>query len=200
SFTAVCSHLSTANLGPRWQASIDRSRSPASYKRSVRVAGSLTTIPVSMSSRSYWKRQCSRRSTLVSTSFVPDPKGISMKHWPDPGIGSDLGPLVTPAEIARSGLCVGCGSCAKRMQWDKNGFLKPRSSSPQGASFALQCPFSPRAPNEDDISKEKFSDAPQVDDRIGRFEAAYVGYVAEPSFRRDGSSGGLTSWVAAELL
>ena len=36
------------------------------------------------------------------------------------------------------------------------------------------------------------------DDRIGRFEAAYVGQVAEKPFRLNGSSGGLTSWVAAE--
>src|SRR3546814_19862684 len=35
---------------------------------------------------------------------------------------------------------------------------------------------------------------------IGRYEAAYVGYAVEENFRSLGSSGGLVSWVAADLL
>ncbi|WP_330970821.1 coenzyme F420 hydrogenase/dehydrogenase beta subunit N-terminal domain-containing protein, partial [Lysobacter sp. A3-1-A15] len=35
---------------------------------------------------------------------------------------------------------------------------------------------------------------------VGRFEAAYVGHVAEQDFRLRGSSGGMVSWVATELL
>ena len=120
-----------------------------------------------------------------------------MKHWPE-SQGSE--PLPTPGDMARAGLCVGCGSCAERMRWDKNGFLKPEASSVPPASFAQQCPFSPAAADEDAISAERFAGASSVDPRIGCFEGAYVGYVAEPSFRPNGSSGGITSWVAAELL
>jgi coenzyme F420-reducing hydrogenase beta subunit len=120
-----------------------------------------------------------------------------MKHWPE-SQGSE--PLPTPGDMARAGLCVGCGSCAGRMRWDKNGFLQPEPSSVPPASFAQQCPFSPAAADEDAISAERFAGASSVDPRIGCFEGAYVGYVAEPSFRPNGSSGGLTSWVAAELL
>jgi coenzyme F420-reducing hydrogenase beta subunit len=120
-----------------------------------------------------------------------------MRHWPEP---TARRPAFTPANIVRSGLCVGCGSCAERMQWDKNGFLKPDRGAPTPSSFARQCPFSPVAPNEDEIAGERFANAPISDPRIGRFEAAYVGHVAEASFRPNGSSGGLTSWVAAELL
>ena len=71
---------------------------------------------------------------------------------------------------------------------------------PVPQSFAQQCPFSPVAPNEDELAGERFADAPVTDGRIGRFEAAYVGHVAEHRFRPNASSGGLTSWVAAELL
>jgi coenzyme F420-reducing hydrogenase beta subunit len=102
--------------------------------------------------------------------------------------------------MARSGLCVGCGACAERMRWDRNGFLKPESSSVPEPLFAQQCPFSPEAVNEDAIAAQRFPSAPLNDNRIGRFEAAYVGYAAENEFRPNGSSGGLTSWVAAELL
>lgn len=108
-------------------------------------------------------------------------------------------PEANPGTLARAGLCVGCGSCAERMRWDKHGFLKPESLAPV-SSFAEQCPFSPKAQNEDEIALARFPDAPGSDRRIGRFEAAYVGHAAEDPFRRDGSSGGLTNWVAAELL
>jgi coenzyme F420-reducing hydrogenase beta subunit len=108
-------------------------------------------------------------------------------------------PDLNPAGMARAGLCIGCGSCAERMRWDKNGFLKPVGGAPP-ATFAQQCPFSPAAPNEDEIADSRFPDAPTADPRIGRFEAAYVGHAVEDPFRRNGSSGGLTNWVAAELL
>src|SRR5581483_6208643 len=120
-----------------------------------------------------------------------------MKHWPDQPYSRQ--PL-TPAKMAQAGLCVGCGSCAERMGWDRNGFLKPEGGAPVPQSFAIQCPFSPLAPNEDAIAAERFRGAPNADGRIGRFEAAYVGHVAEAGYRPNASSGGLTSWVAAELL
>jgi len=120
-----------------------------------------------------------------------------MRHWPDPASGKQP---YTPAEMSRAGLCVGCGSCAERMRWDKNGFLKPEPGTPVPESFAQQCPFSPAAPNEDQLAAERFAGAPTADARIGPFEAAYVGHVAESGFRANASSGGLTSWVAAELL
>jgi coenzyme F420-reducing hydrogenase beta subunit len=68
------------------------------------------------------------------------------------------------------------------------------------AQFSHQCPFSPAAADETQIANDRFAAAPHEDGRIGRFEAAYVGHALEDPFRRNGSSGGLTSWVAAELL
>jgi coenzyme F420-reducing hydrogenase beta subunit len=90
------------------------------------------------------------------------------------------------------------------MRWDKNGFLKPDGPgdwlNTPTETLSRQCPFSPSAASEDDIAWQRFPAARHEDGRIGRFEAAYVGHVAEDPFRPNGSSGGLTSWVAAELL
>jgi coenzyme F420-reducing hydrogenase beta subunit len=90
------------------------------------------------------------------------------------------------------------------MGWDRDGFLKPdgpREWLEQPSEvFSHQCPFSPAAANEDAIAAERFDEAPHANAHIGRFEAAYVGYAVEDPFRQQASSGGLTSWVAAELL
>ena len=106
-----------------------------------------------------------------------------------------------PQDIVKPSLCIGCGSCSAAMHWDRDGFLKPDAPGVASSErFPRQCPFSPAAPNEDEIARERFAMAATSDPRIGRFEAAYVGHAVEDPFRRNGSSGGLTSWVAAELL
>jgi coenzyme F420-reducing hydrogenase beta subunit len=68
------------------------------------------------------------------------------------------------------------------------------------AALARICPFSPHADDEDRIAAARFPAAPHSDPRLGRFEAAYVGHAAEEGYRAGGSSGGMVSWVAAELL
>ncbi|MFL6734029.1 MAG: Coenzyme F420 hydrogenase/dehydrogenase, beta subunit C-terminal domain [Sphingomicrobium sp.] len=117
--------------------------------------------------------------------------------------------LVSPGDVVRSGLCIGCGGCVSRepkarMSWDEYGQLKPQGPDDwyggRTETFSRQCPFSPSAPNEDVIAREQFPHSAESDLRIGRFEEAYVGHAIEYPFRDNGSSGGLVSWVAAELL
>jgi coenzyme F420-reducing hydrogenase beta subunit len=131
-----------------------------------------------------------------------------MQPFPDPRSGG-AERLVSPRDIVRSGLCIGCGSCAAnqpdaRMVWDRDGFHKPEGPASwyeaPSEAFTRQCPFSRAATDEDAIALDRFAQAPEADRRIGRFEAAYVGHVAEGPFRPLASSGGLTSWIAAELL
>src|SRR4051794_40962374 len=131
-----------------------------------------------------------------------------MKRFPAPRLGG-AGRLYSPAEIVRSGLCIGCGSCAAAhpsadMRWDDDGFLKPTGPDDwyeAPSEFISQhCPFGPSAANEEVIATERFGSAAASDAAIGRFEAAYVGHSAEEAFRPAGSSGGLTNWVAGELL
>lgn len=110
--------------------------------------------------------------------------------------------------MARSGLCVGCGACAAasgpsaRMSLDAYGQLKPAGAwrKARDASLASLCPFSPHARDEDVIAGLRFPQAPYHDGRLGRFEATYVGYAAEGQFRERGSSGGMATWTAHELL
>ena len=88
------------------------------------------------------------------------------------------------------------------MAWDAFGQRQPRGpgTAEPSVAFARTCPFSPHAANEDTIAAARYPQAPLADGRVGRFEAAYVGHVEEGTFRAGGSSGGMVSWVAAELL
>ena len=88
------------------------------------------------------------------------------------------------------------------MAWDRFGQRKPAGAdlAAPSPSFARTCPFSPTARDEDAIARARFPDASHADARLGRYAANYVGHVEEGPFRASGSSGGMVSWVAAELL
>jgi coenzyme F420-reducing hydrogenase beta subunit len=128
------------------------------------------------------------------------------QHFPDPLAREER---LSPRDIVRSGLCIGCGSCVSdvpeaAMRFDGHGLLKPEGPPEwyraRTAGFAKRCPFSPGAANEDTIALGRFPRALAADSKIGRFDGAYVGHVAEEEFRLNGSSGGMVTWVAAELL
>ena len=113
---------------------------------------------------------------------------------------------LAPADVVRSDLCIGCGACVgmvpsaqAQMGWDRHGQLKPRGESAREA-FARICPFSPDAADEDAIAETRFPAAAQTHPLLGRLERAFVGHAAEGDFRHSGSSGGMVSWTAAELL
>ena len=119
-------------------------------------------------------------------------------------------PRLSPRDVVRAGLCIGCGSCVAasggrgRMRMDAYGQLRP--SGPRSwyaertAEFARTCPFSAAALDEDQIAETLYPEAPRQDAQVGRHIAAYVGWAEEGDYRRAGSSGGLVSWTAAALL
>ncbi len=117
---------------------------------------------------------------------------------------------LSPKDIIGAGLCIGCGSCAGQsngqahMKFDTYGQLKPAGNkqwkNKPSETFTRTCPFSPAAKNENELAAELFADIPEQDGYIGRYRSAYVGFAAEDDFRLQGSSGGMVSWVAAELL
>ncbi len=86
------------------------------------------------------------------------------------------------------------------MAMDRDGLWKPDTASDGGADFATRCPFSPAAADEDAIAAARFPAAARHSDLLGRHKSTWVGHVAEGGFRAIGSSGGMVSWVAAELL
>lgn len=109
---------------------------------------------------------------------------------------------LAPADVAAAGLCIGCGACGRQMRFDPHGLLEPAGvrAGEADEGFARICPFSPSAPNENAIAAERWPSAPHRHELIGSYEAAFVGYAAEDGYRAAGSSGGMVSWVAAELL
>lgn len=119
--------------------------------------------------------------------------------------------LYSPGDIVRSGLCIGCGICVAisnrqdtRMKFDNLGELKP--SGPDkwyknpSALFTATCPFSPEAKNEDELSSLIFHTGTEKHPATGKYFSNRVGYVKENNYRMQGSSGGLVSWVATELM
>jgi len=118
--------------------------------------------------------------------------------------------MLSPNDIVRSGLCIGCGSCAVQsndagatMKLDKYGELKPGGSDwhqQKSKNVNYTCPFSPGAMNENEIAAIRFPESKRRDQFIGSFESAYVGYASEDDFRLKGSSGGMVTWVATELM
>src|SRR5215218_1258849 len=114
-------------------------------------------------------------------------------------------PVLSPRAIARSGLCIGCGSCVSqeadlsgaRIALDRYGQYKPAGPPEwlrrRSSEFARTCPFSPTARNEDELAADLFPDAQHHDAAVGRYRSAYVGYVAQEDFRERGSSGGMVS-------
>ncbi len=118
---------------------------------------------------------------------------------------------VSPRDMVSSGLCIGCGGCVAqarpeqaRLEWNRDGQRNPAGDPDwyrrRSEGFSACCPFSPHAMNEDEIAGQRFPAAAAQDDYIGRFDAAYVGHAAEAGYRERGSSGGMVSWVAGELL
>ena len=118
---------------------------------------------------------------------------------------------ISPREMADAGLCTGCGACVAalgegraRLAWARDGQLKPAGPPEwmdrRTPALSRLCPFSPQARDETQIARARFGDAPHDDPFIGRYREAWVGYASEPGYRERGSSGGMVSWVAAELL
>jgi coenzyme F420-reducing hydrogenase beta subunit len=124
---------------------------------------------------------------------------------------SNMPNLVSPEEIIAADLCIGCGVCVAQaedkqsfMSFDQYAQFKPHGDASflktSSATFSSTCPFSPSSCNEDELAKQLFTPKANHDAALGRFVKTYVGSVNEGDFRNQGSSGGLVSWIATELL
>ncbi len=119
--------------------------------------------------------------------------------------------MYSPKDIVRSGLCIGCGICVAyaerhdtKMKFDRYGQLKPAGPGEwlnhRSEEFSNICPFSPGSKNEDELSLQQFEEDGQLDASIGFYLSNFVGHVAEDNYRMQGSSGGMVTWVATELM
>lgn len=79
----------------------------------------------------------------------------------------------------------------------------PPARDPAGTAsedrLARLCPMSGAGRDETAIAADLFPDLP-VSAALGRHRSCLAGHVAEGAFRAEGGSGGLVSWLAAELL
>lgn len=118
---------------------------------------------------------------------------------------------VSPKNLIEEGLCIGCGSCVAlsgipeaKIGFDRYGQLIPKGPeewlNEPGERFNKTCPFSPVSQSENELAQKIFSADSRYCDASGYFQKAYVGSVAEQDFRLQGSSGGMVSWMATELL
>ncbi|MCB5954622.1 Coenzyme F420 hydrogenase/dehydrogenase, beta subunit C-terminal domain [Enterococcus sp. CWB-B31] len=105
--------------------------------------------------------------------------------------------------------CSGCGLCAaldKRytMEIDENGCIKANYRPSDSEQFSVErvCPFSNQSKNETELGELIFGDTKDIqqDVNLGFFLNTFVGNVKEDSYRLNGSSGGIGSWVTDKLL
>lgn len=62
------------------------------------------------------------------------------------------------------------------------------------------CPFGLGASDEDEIAKQHFSETCEHNNQVGYYNGVFAGHVTEGEFRKQGSSGGMGTWVLNELL
>lgn len=112
--------------------------------------------------------------------------------------------------VVEPGYCIGCGACAAlaesplRMEMDSTGRYVPRirdggDAGHEGAYLEV-CPFA--AETDEDELAARFVAGPQSrhDPEIGSFRSLFAGHAQVGNFRRDGSSGGITTWFLAKLF
>jgi coenzyme F420 hydrogenase subunit beta len=112
------------------------------------------------------------------------------------------------ATVVANGCCVGCGACAAfdsgiKIKLDDYGrYVATRdgAGSPTNPAAARVCPLADGVPNETELAREHFGQSAPFDPHVGHSVATYAGWVVESDYRAQGSSGGLASWVVAELL
>lgn len=116
--------------------------------------------------------------------------------------------------VVEGGYCIGCGVCAAlphsalTIQLDDFGrytaTLQDSGEKTQAhqasVPYLSTCPFAEGSENEDDIARGIFGDQCTYHDRIGYYLETYAGYVVEGDFRDKGSSGGMGTWIVAELF
>lgn len=115
--------------------------------------------------------------------------------------------------VVSGNYCIGCGACASlkkspiSMELDDYGRIAPKiniskDSTTFSESVLEVCPFSDKSMNETQIAEKLYASNRDInyDNKLGYHLATYAGYVNEGSYRDNGSSGGMGTWLAMELM
>lgn len=105
-------------------------------------------------------------------------------------------------KVISGGYCIGCGACAvqdDRISIQENTIGLPQASLVHDSKHSSVCPFG-AVVSEDEIAKSLYAVNGRYDKRVGFYINNYVGFVVESQYRENASSGGMVSWVLAELF
>lgn len=111
-------------------------------------------------------------------------------------------------KVIASNMCVGCGSCAfaqpdlYQMQMTPAGLWKAQRTTAERKSDAIAvrvCPMAGASPDETEIAGRLYPELPH-DPQIGRYLDTFAAHVSQGEYRQHGGSGGLVSWLLAELF
>ncbi|WP_395244566.1 Coenzyme F420 hydrogenase/dehydrogenase, beta subunit C-terminal domain [Agromyces sp. MMS24-K17] len=114
----------------------------------------------------------------------------------------------TIEDVVARGMCVGCGACSVRTDGRVSVTIGRRRSFEADLDGVVDadlraagrvCPFSDESRNEDAIGTAAFPELPH-DPRVGRYSGLFAGRLRDGDRLLGSSSGGLTSWVAEQLL
>lgn len=116
-------------------------------------------------------------------------------------------------KVIEGGYCIGCGACASIENSPVE--IKLNNYSQYQAVFKAidvgldvterlekVCPFSNSTFNEEVLGGKLYGGIKNIhyNDKIGYYKSLYAGYVVDRNFRKDGSSGGMGSWILSYLL
>lgn len=114
--------------------------------------------------------------------------------------------------VINNDYCVGCGNCASikdspfKMVMNGNGKYAPvidnKVSNNEEKNILEICPFSNMSKDEDIIAKQLYGSIDGIyhNEYIGYYIKNYAGYVKKGEYRERGSSGGMGTWIATQLL
>lgn len=108
------------------------------------------------------------------------------------------------ASVIDGGFCIGCGACSVantdvQMEESTDGLYQARLIARSGGGNAEVCPFSAKK-NENDLGRTLYGVDTHHDSRVGYYRDIYAGHVEQAEFRKNGSSGGLVTWVLGRLF
>jgi coenzyme F420-reducing hydrogenase beta subunit len=115
---------------------------------------------------------------------------------------SELSEKSNLEKVISGGYCIGCGACSVQdhaISIEANSIGLPQAILSHDTKVGNVCPFATYV-SENEIAKPLYEFDSKYDQRIGYYKNNYVGYVSEKNYRENASSGGMVSWVLAELF
>lgn len=115
-------------------------------------------------------------------------------------------------KVVKHDYCIGCGVCASiegsplTMVLNEKGKYVPKLNSEDvckrlDINVNEICPFANEAKNENELADELFNqNINEKDQYIGYYHSLYAGYVKDTNYRKNGSSGGIATWLSKKLL